>query len=55
MVLEAVASLFDALADKAVPVSAWPLWMLARPAVRSLVIALASGAVEQILPLVRLA
>jgi hypothetical protein len=55
LVLEAVASLFDAVADRAVPLAAWPLWMLARPAVRSLVLALASGAIEQLLPLVRLA
>lgn len=55
MVLEAVAALFDAVADRAVPITAWPLWMLARPAVRSLVLALASGAIEQLLPLVRLA
>ena len=53
LALEAVASLFDAVADKAVPRVAYPIWILARPAVRSLVLALASGAVEQVLPLVR--
>jgi hypothetical protein len=53
LALEAVASLFDAVADKAVPTVLWPVWILARPAVRSLVLALASGAVEQVLPLVR--
>ncbi len=53
LVLEAVAALFDQLADKAVPVAAWPLWMLARTAIRALVLALAAGAVEQLLPLVR--
>lgn len=52
-VLAAVGSLFDAVADKAIPSTLYPLWVLARPAVRSLVLALASGAVEQILPLVR--
>lgn len=52
-VVDAVARLFDAVADKAVPLSAWPLWVIARPAVRSLVIALAAGAVEPILALVR--
>lgn len=55
LVLEAVASLFDLVADRAVPVYALPLWALARPAIRSLVLAIASGAVEQLLPLVRLA
>ena len=53
LALEAVASLFDAVADKAVPPLAYPIWVLARPAVRALVLALASGAVEQVLPLVR--
>jgi len=53
LVLEAAAALFDAVADRAVPTVLWPIWIAARPAVRSLVLALAAGAVEQILPLVR--
>lgn len=53
VVMEAAAALFDAVADKAVPAVLWPLWFVARPSVRSLVLALASGAVEQILPMVR--
>jgi hypothetical protein len=53
LVLEAAAALFDAVADRAVPAVLWPIWIAARPAVRSLVLALAAGAVEQILPLVR--
>lgn len=53
LVLEAVASLFDSVADRAVPAVAWPIWILAKPAVRQLVLALASGAIEQLLPLVR--
>jgi hypothetical protein len=53
VVMEAAAALFDAVADKAIPTLAWPLWVLIRPSVRSLVLALASGAVEQILPMVR--
>jgi hypothetical protein len=55
LVLEAAAALFDQLADKCVPLAAWPVWILVRPAIRSLVLAIAAGAVEQILPLVRLA
>lgn len=54
-VLEAVALLFDELADKAVPALAWPLWIIFKPAIRSLVLAAASGAVETLLPLVRIA
>ncbi len=55
MALDAVARLFDAVADYAVPVTLYPIWLVARPAVRSLVLALAGGVLEQLLPLVRLA
>lgn len=53
LALQAVGDLFDAVADRAVPFVALPIWLLARPAVRSLVLALAAGAIEQLLPLVR--
>ena len=53
-VLDGVAALFDAVADRCVPLVLWPLWGLARGPVRLLVLALASGAIEQLLPLVRL-
>jgi hypothetical protein len=53
VVLAAAASLFDLVADKAIPVAAWPFWLIIRPAVRSLVLAIAAGAMEQILKLVR--
>jgi hypothetical protein len=53
LVLDALALLFDTLADRAVPAVAWPVWIVARPAIRSLLLALASGAIENILPLVR--
>lgn len=55
LALDAVGNLFDAVADRAVPVAVYPLWLIARPAVRALVLALASGAVEQVLPLLRAA
>jgi hypothetical protein len=51
--LGAVERLFEAVADKAVPAAVYPLWLLVRPAVRSLVVAIASGAIEKLLPLVR--
>lgn len=54
-VLDGVAALFDAVADRCIPLMLWPLWGLARGPVRLLVLALASGAIEQLLPLVRLA
>jgi hypothetical protein len=50
-VLDAVGMLFDGVADKAIPTVAWPVWLLVRPAVRSLVLAAAGGAVEAILPI----
>jgi hypothetical protein len=51
--IDAAAMLFDALADRAVPLAALPIWILVRPAIRSLVLALAAGAVEPLLQLVR--
>lgn len=54
-VLEAVAMLYDSVADKVIPLSLYPLWLLVRSPVRSLVLAVAGGAIESILPLVRLA
>ena len=54
-VLDGVGRLFDAVAGRCVPLVLWPIWGLVRGPVRLLVLALASGAVEQILPLVRLA
>jgi hypothetical protein len=48
-----VAHLFDAVADQAVPAAVYPLWLIVRFPIRSLVLAIASGAIEQLLPLVR--
>ena len=53
VVLQAAASLFDATADKCVSPWLWAFWVVIRPSVRSLVLAIAAGSVEQILPLVR--
>ena len=53
LAVEAVASLFDAVADKAVPTAVYPLWLLVRSPVRALVLAIAAGSIEQLLPLVR--
>lgn len=50
-VLDAVAMLFDGVADKAIPAYVWPLWLVLRPGIRSLVLAAAGGAVEAILPI----
>ena len=49
--LACVGSLFDSVADACVPFAARPVWWVIRPAVRSLVLAAAGGALEQILAL----
>jgi len=50
-----VGTLFDAVADSCVPTLAWPVWFILRPAVRTLVLSAAGGALEQILVLTRAA
>ncbi len=52
-VLKLVAYLFDSFADRCVPMLALPAWWLLKPAVRSLILAVASGAVEPLLLLTR--
>lgn len=53
IVIEAVGELFDAIADKCVPLAAYPLYVLFRPALRSLALAIAAGAIETLLPMIR--
>ena len=53
IVLEAVGQLFDAVADKCVPILAYPLWVMFRPSIRALALSIAAGAIESLLPLVR--
>ena len=53
--INAVAALFDSLADGCVPVLAWPIWILIKPAARSILLLVISGAIESLLPLVRIA
>lgn len=52
-VLKLVAYLFDQFSDACVPFVAKPVWWMVKPAVRALIISLASGAVEFLLPVVR--
>jgi hypothetical protein len=54
-VIAAVAALFDSVADYAVPTLAWPIWIVARPVVRTLLLSAVSGAIETLLPIVRIA
>ena len=51
--LACVGALFDAVADSCVPFVAKPVWWIVRPAVRTLVLSAAGGALEQILKLTR--
>lgn len=53
--LACVGSLFDNVADACVPMFAQPVWWIVRPAVRTLVLSAAGGALEQILALTRAA
>lgn len=53
--LSLVAVLFDSVAGYAVPLALQPFWLLARPALRQLVLAAAGGALEQVLHLTRAA
>lgn len=52
-VLKLVEFFFDQFADACVPMLARPFWWLVKPAVRALILSLASGAVESILQFVR--
>ena len=50
-----IGTLFDTVAGYAVPLPLKPVWFVAKPLVRQLVLAAASGALEQILQLSRAA
>jgi hypothetical protein len=52
-VLDAVAMVFDQCADRAIPFVLLPVWYLAKPAARQLVLTAASGAIEALLPFLR--
>lgn len=52
-VLNSIGLLFDALADKCIPLLAWPAWIIFRPAARQLLLLVVGGAIESLLPLVR--
>jgi hypothetical protein len=49
----AVATLFDAVADKCVPVYFVPFWLVSRPTFRAIVLLAAGGVVESLIPIVR--
>lgn len=51
----AVASLFDAVADKCVPIYFVPFWVVSRSTVRAIVLLAAGGVVQSLLPIVRAA
>lgn len=52
-VLRVVDYMFDAFSDGCVPLVAKPIWWLVRPAAKALVLQIASGAVESLLPVIR--
>jgi hypothetical protein len=51
--LTAVSALFDGFADRCVPVTLTPVWFVIRPATRTLILAIAAGGVEALLPITR--
>ena len=52
-VLQAAGHLFDVAADRCVPAVVYPAWLVVRPWARIVVLAIASGTVEALLPTVR--
>lgn len=55
IVVDLAATLFDEFADLAVPLPLKPIWWMVKPAARALCQTLAAGAVEALIPLVRIA
>jgi hypothetical protein len=53
IVIAFVGDMFDEFADKVVPLPAWPFWIIAKPTVRIVALAVASGATEALLHIVR--
>ena len=45
--------LFDTFADKCVPMAVYPFWLASRWLIRTLILALAGGMVEALLPITR--
>jgi hypothetical protein len=52
-VLKLVAYVFDTYSDSCVPLLAKPLWWIAKPALRAIVMQVASGVVESLLSAMR--
>ena len=53
IVIAFVGDMFDEFSDKVVPLVAWPVWIVAKPTVRIVALAVASGATEALLHIVR--
>lgn len=53
MVMDFAGTMFDKYAAKMIPIYVYPFWVVIKPAARMLLMSVASGAVEAILPLVR--
>ena len=51
--LDAIAALFDTLADKLIPAYAYPIWLLVRPSARALLLYFCDGGIESLLRLIR--
>lgn len=51
--LAAIGALFEEVADKCVPLPAYPLWLMVRPAAKKVLLHFAGGAIEVILQMYR--
>jgi hypothetical protein len=51
--LTAAGALFDGFADRCVPVTLYPVWLILRPGTRVLILSLAAGGVEALLAISR--
>ena len=53
IVIDFVGDMFDEFADRVVPLPLWPVWLLSKKTIRIIALAVAAGATEALLPLVR--
>ena len=53
IVIDFVGDMFDEFADRVVPLAFWPVWLVSKPTIRIISLAVAAGATEALLPLIR--
>lgn len=53
LVLDYISEVFDEFADRVIPLWLFPIWILIQPAIKNLTLAISSGVIEKLLPVVR--